>query len=254
MSSFIVHITTNREWIGLAFERENERLRCIGNGEGIPDIVVNAFDPTRDLFYSAPATLTPEQLSEEAIIHVPKIIREQGHRQILTSQLGEVILIQSIETERPAISPIAALAAVLERTGSVNTAIIEANNGGLIFAKRSGESAMLERRAMQAYISSHSLKEFIDLDSESRPIEFPDFIAEEIIVSGSDLDHFKDFDFPPLIRSHRISSEDFSGCCDFSDDALKHISEEPHRFTLAIGAAMIFDEILRESSVSIQVK
>jgi hypothetical protein len=241
----------NREWVGLTFERGNERLRCIGDGAGIPDIMVESFDPTRDLFYRAPATLTPEELSEEAVIHVPKIIREQGHRQIVPSQLGEIILIQSIETERPVIAPLAALAASLEQTGSVNTAIVQADNGGLIFVKRSGESSLQERRAMQAYISSHSLKEFIELDSESRAIEFPDFIAEEIIVSGSDLDHFSDFDFSPLIQSRRISMEDFSGC-DFTDDALKLVSQEPHRFTLAIGAAVIFDEILRESSNSLQ--
>jgi hypothetical protein len=254
VSSFIIHVTTKHEWVGLAFERGNERLRCIGTGGGIPDIVVDAFDPKSDVFYRSPITLTPEELREEAIIHVPKVIREQVHRQIVSSQLGERILIQSVETERPAISPLAALDAVLEQTGSVNSAIVQADNGGLVFVKRSGESVLQERRAMQVFISPLSLKEFIELDSESRSIEFPDFIAEEIIISGSDLDHFRSFDFSPLIQSRRISIDDFSSFCDFADDTLKYVSEEPHRFTLAIGAAMIFDEILRESDVPVQVR
>ncbi len=238
MGSFIVHTRTAREWVGLAFREEGESIVALATGEGVPDIVVPAFDPEHDLFYQSPEALTPEELEEEIRIHFPRSLTESIEGGPIASILGTAVLIQTMTGESLAISPLAALKRVLEVSGTVNAAILQADNGGLLFVRRAGET-------FSAHTSAHSLFEFQDLDAKSRENVFPDFTASEILLSGSDLDGFNDFEDNPLIVARRILMEDFSGLVEYSDEAASVVSLAPHRYTLAIGAASVYYSIRR---------
>jgi hypothetical protein len=238
MASFTLHCKTARDWSGLVFRDEPDRLLALAAGEGVPDIVVQAYDAERDLFYRTSDAIIPDELEEEVRIHFPKPLIERIEGRPFASSVGDSILIQIVEAGVSAISPLTALAHVLEFSGAVNAAILQADNGGLLFVRRAGEK-------FTAHASAHSLFEFQALDVESRDKVFPDFTATEILLSGSDLDRSNDFEDDPLIVARRIRIEDFKGLVDFSEDAANVVSAQPHLYTLAIGAAAVYSEIRR---------
>ena len=251
MSSFIIHSVTRREWSGLAFERDGMGLVCTGTGDGIPDVIVQAFDPDRDVFYSIPSPLSAGsplkgagELEEEVRVHFPDVLRQRANGRVFPSTLGGVVLMQDVDGEVPVLSPLASLAMILERTGSVNAAILQADNGGMMFLRRAGNAGI--NGALHAELSPRSLEEFIEIDEDARASYFPNFIADEIITSGSDIDHFTTLDIAPLTLARRISIEDFAALCQFTPDAMELVTAQPYRYTLAIGAAMLYDEILRQ--------
>ncbi len=241
MQRFIVHSITTQSALALAFEVHGERLICIGEADGIPDIIVQAFDPARDIFYRTPSPLTPEELEEESHIYVPKSLREQIDRRVLASTLGSSVLIQFVERLAPALSPLSAMRIVLEPLGSVNAALIETSNGGLCYVHRVGE-------VMDAHCSSHSLKDFLSLPPESREEVFPGFVASSVIFSGSDLDHFERHNLGEFVEARRISLADFAPLCDLTEIAARLVGENPYLYTLAIGAASVYATILRETT------
>lgn len=240
MQRFIVHSITTQSTLALAFEVHGERLICIGEADGIPDILVQAFDPTRDIFYRTPAPLTPDELEEESHIHVPKSLREQIDRRVLASTLGSSVLIQFVERLAPALSPLSAMRMVLEALDGVNATLLESNDGGLCYTHRVGEM-------MDAHCSSHSLKDFLSLPPQSREKVFPGFVAPDVIFSGSDLDHFERHNLGEFVEARRISLADFAPLCEFTESASQLIGESPWLFTLAVGAASVYAAILQDT-------
>jgi len=160
---------------------------------------------------------------------------------IAASSITGLVLMQYVPAECHAISPLAALEEILRATGSVNSAILSADNGGLLFVRRSGAD-------ITAHASDHSLKTFLELSYDERENIFPDFHASEIILSGPDIDGFENFDLGGSLETgRRISISDFTSICDFADDAAIIVQMNPHLYTLAIGAAAVFAAIVSEA-------
>ncbi len=158
---------------------------------------------------------------------------------IVPGTLDGLILMQHIPSASPAIPPLAALQKILKTTGSVNSAILHADNGGILFVHNGGKE-------FHPDVSAQSLNEFINLSSEECERIFPDFHASEIIMSGSDLDHFQNFDLAPLSTSRRITISDFAGLCEFTSEAKELVELNAHLYTLVIGAGAVYAEILQD--------
>jgi hypothetical protein len=238
MTRFTIHSITGHGALGLSFELATGRLICLGEADAMPDAIVQAFDPRQDIFYSTPAPLTPHELEVESEIHVPPSLRDQIDRRLLASTLGASVLMQFTEKLAPAISPLSALTMLLEQIGSVNAALLEANNGGIVWAHRAAEHS-------ECNIAAAALTELVNASTAERQKILADFGADTIVVSGSDVDHFEPFDFGDLTETRTIALADFAGICDFTEDASRHIGEAPHYFTLAIGAAAVYKTILQ---------
>ena len=207
----------------------------------IPRVVVQAFDPDRDIFYRSREKLTPEELSEEIEIHIPEPLSARMKDRIASSSIAGLALMQYVPADCHAISPLSALEGMLRATGSVNSAILQADNGGLLFVRSAGED-------ITAHASDYSLKTFLDLSYDGRENVFPDFHASEIIFSGSDIGVFDNFDLGDTLETaRRISISDFTSICDFTDDAAILVQMNPHLYTLAIGAASVFVAIMSEA-------
>ncbi len=140
---------------------------------------------------------------------------------------------QYVHPASPAISPLAALAEVLRADADVNFGILQADNGGILFIRRAGPNP-------EAHASAHSLKSFLDLERDERETHFPGFHADEVLVSGTDLDHFEHLDLGPMEIARRISMEDLSSVCECIPEARASIAPSPHFYTLAIGAARAY--------------
>ncbi|MDP4200646.1 MAG: hypothetical protein Q8922_14640 [Bacteroidota bacterium] len=237
MLQYLVHSITTHSALALAFELHGERLLCTGERNGIPDLIVQAYDPAHDISYRVPQEVTSPELEEESQIHVPKSLREQIDRHVLSSTLGSTVLHQFVQRLAPAISPLSALRMVLEPLDGVNAALIEANNGGLSYLHRIGENT-------DAQLASSSLKSFIEEYAEERSRLSPRPDASSIILSGFDLDHFENFDSDESRNIRVISIEDFVPLCDFTEDAVRLVGETPHLYTLAIGAACVYMAML----------
>jgi hypothetical protein len=224
--------STQAEGIGLEFEANVNILTAIGSAIAPFDVVVQAFDPIHDIFYHTQEALTPEELAEEVEIHVPRTLLQKLNSRVVPGTLGGLVLMQHISTSSPTISPLAALKEVLEATGSVNFAILQADNGGILFVRNAGMQ-------FHAGASAHSLKEFLKYSKEERERTFPDFHTSEIILSGYDLD------LGPEITSRRVAISDFTPICEFASEAGTLVETNPHRYTLVIGAAAVYAEILQ---------
>ena len=238
MGSFIVHTRTARDWIGLGFREEAESLIIIGAADGVPDILVPSYDPERDLFYRAPEAVTPEELEQELRIHFPKSFNTSVEGRPSGATIGDAVLIQSVNGDSLPISPLTSLRQVLESAGTVNAAILQADNGGLLFVRRAGEN-------FTAHASAHSLAAFLEMDAAARDEVFPDFTASELLISGSDLDHFTEFPSDRLTVARPIGLQDFDGLVTYSDEAVSAVSLAPHLYTLAIGAGSVYSSIRR---------
>ncbi len=225
----------------LLFEVEHGQVTAIGPVENTPDIIVQSFDPSHDIFYLSPDTLTPDELSEEVAIHFPLPLRERMDKRLISGSIGGLVLMQCINNSISGINPLAAFNEILRLAGSVNSAILQADLGGLLFVKRSGVE-------LQAYASARSLKEFLAKTADERNHIFPDFHALEILLSGSDLDHFENIDLGPLTTSRRISISDFQPICGFTPEATAVVELNPHLYTHVIGAAAVYAEIMTESN------
>src|ERR1700722_9143679 len=97
----------------------------------VPDVqrvVVQAFNPGRDVLFNSPEKLTPEELSEEIAIHVPDSLRARIKERVAASSVAGLALMQYVPADCHAISPLAALEEILHKTGSVNSAILQADN------------------------------------------------------------------------------------------------------------------------------
>jgi hypothetical protein len=228
------------ESVSLLFEIAEDRLIAVGEAQPPFDAIVQSFDPNRDIFYRAPERLTPEELAEEVDIHLPESLRQTLNSRVVPGMLDGLMLMQHIPSACPAIPPLAALEKMLRATGSVNSAILHADNGGILFVRNAGTE-------LHAGASAHSLKAFLSLSEEEREHVLPDFHASEFLLSGYDLDHFQNFDLGQLSTSRRIAISDFTGLCEFTSEAATLVEMNPHLYTLAIGAAAIYAEIFNES-------
>jgi hypothetical protein len=218
LQRFTVHSLTTHGALGLTFEIRGNSLICITESQGLPDIIVQAYDPEHDIAYRSPAPLTPGELEEESHIHIPASLRNQIDRRVLASTLGTQVLMQYTEKLAPAISPLAALRAVLEAIEGVNSAIVEANNAAFVTVHRAANS-------IEAVLSSQK----------------PDAPAEIILLSGSD--DIEQNDVEPVVTKH-ISIEDFGNLCQFTEESLAIVAESPRHYTLAIGAARVYFEMI----------
>jgi hypothetical protein len=212
---FTVHSLTTHGALGLAFEIRGNQLVCTGESLDLPEIILQAYDPAHDIAYRSPAPLTPAELEEESHIHIPPLLRNQIDRRVLVSTLGTQVLMQYTEKMCAAISPLAALRAVLDAVEGVNAAIVEANNGAFATLHRAAN-------AVDATLSNTN----------------PEILAEITIFSGSD-----QIELPSMARW--ISIQDFSLLCQFTEDGLAIVAEAPQYYTLAIGAARVYFEMIR---------
>ena len=226
------------EVFGLEFNLNDKELIAIRSAKAPFDITMQSFDPIRDIFYRAPESLTAEELAEEVEIQVPRSLRQKLNSQVMPGTLDGLVLMQHI-TSSPAISPLTALKKVLETTGSVNSSILQADNGGILFVRNAGLQS-------HAGASAHSLKEFLNFSKEERERIFPEFYATEVLLSGYDLDHFQDLDLGPEITSRRIALSDLTSICEFTAEARSAIEMNPHLYTLVIGAASVCADILQD--------
>jgi len=207
----------------------------------LPRIVVQGFNPERDIFYRAPEKLTPDELAEEIGIHIPQPLRSRMKDRVTASSIAGLVLMQFVPADRLAISPLVALEEILRAIGSVNSAILEAGNGGLLFVRRAGTE-------INALASAHSLKEFLNMTIAERENIFPYFNASEIIISGSEVDNPENLDLSDKLETaRRISISDFSSIADFADDAAILVQQNPHLYTLTIGAASVFATIASDA-------
>ena len=224
----------------LAFDLEGSKLIATGEADGHPDVVVHTFDPNRDIFYRVPEPLTPDELTEEIAIHVPASLRDSADRRFIPGSIDGFIIIQSGFSSLPAISALAALNQVLRAAGSVNSAILQAENGGMLWVRKSGIET-------HAGASARSLKDFLAFSEEEREHIFPDFHASEVFFSGADLDHFQNLNLEPISTSRRITLSEFSSLCEFTSEVATLVGMNPHLYTLVIGAAAVYAKILRGS-------
>ena len=225
--------------VSLAFETDGKKLTALGHTDAPLDVTVQSFDPAHDIFYRAPEPLTPEELAGEVDIHVPKPLQQKINGRMMPGTLDGLVLMQHNASTRPSIPPLAALEKILRATGSINSAILQADHGGILFVHNAGME-------FHAGASPHSLKEFLDLSTEERERVFPDFHALEILLSGSDLDHFQNLDLGSVSTSRRIEFSDFTSLCEFTSEAATLVEVNLHLYTLIIGAAVVYAEILHE--------
>lgn len=218
MQRFTVHTLTAHGALGLSFEIRDGALVCHGESQGLPDIIVQAYDPLHDVAYASPSPLSPHELEEESHIHIPKSLRDQIDRRVLASSLGTQVLMQYTERLCPAISPLAALRALLEPIEGINAAIIEANNGAFAVVHRIANN-------VEAMFSN----------------ELPEAPADLIVLSGSD-DSASEYVEPAVTR--RITIEDFGNFCQFTEDAFAVVAESARYYTLAIGAAAVYKAMI----------
>lgn len=238
MTSFTIEARSDALTVSLSCEAGDGRLIVLGMGQGIPDLVVQAFQPTRDIFYrlpeaTMPVAMTPEELVEEAAIHVPQPLHHVPQGRLVPSTQGGLVLMQYVHPAYPAISPLTALGEFLRLEADVNFGILQADNGGLLFIHRAGAE-------IYAYASAHSLKAFLDLPPGERNSHFPNLHADELLMSGGDLDHFENIDLGPISEARKISFTDFFPLCEFTPEAASLIGQNPHLYTLAIGAARAY--------------
>jgi hypothetical protein len=227
--------------LGLTFGMNGTGLIAISPATTPFDVTVQPFDPDRDIFYHTSESLTPEDLAEEIEIHVPRSLRDKLNTRLTSGTLGNFVMMQSISSGSPAITPLAALEKILSPIGTVNSAILQADNGGTLFIRKSGNDH-------SAATSTHSLKEFLNLSTDERERSLLNFQASEIIVSGSDLDHFENLDLGSLTSSRRITISDLSSFCNFTSESAAIVETNPHLYTLVIGAAAVYAEI-RDSTI-----
>jgi hypothetical protein len=225
--------------ISLAFEMDGKKLIALDHTDGQPNVKIQGFDPAHDIFYHVPESLTPEELADEVEIHVPKPLQQRMDTRVTPGTLDGLILMQHILSSSPSIPPLAALEKILRATGSVNSAIIQADHGGILFVHNAGME-------FHAGASAHSLKKFLELSKEERERIFPDFHALEILLSGSDLDHFQNLDLGSVSTSRRIEISDFTPICVFTSEAAALVEPNPHLYTLIIGAAAVYADIVYE--------
>jgi hypothetical protein len=237
---FVIESKNRLESAVLAFELDAEKLICLGETPLAPTFRVPAFDPQTDVFYRSPDKLTPVELAEETNIHFPEHLLEHTGKRVTAASLRGAVLLQSIAKDTLSISPLAALQEVIEKTGSVNSAILEVSNGGLLFVRRSGAET-------RAHFSTHSFEEFAALSEEERDLVFPDFSALEILVSGPDVERLSHFNFGQMHVVRKIAISDFLSLCEFTEDAMKTIESNPPFYTTAFGAASIVATIAREA-------
>jgi hypothetical protein len=232
---------TKAEGIALAFETDGNKLIALGPANAPFDVTVQTFDPNRDIFYRAPESLTPEELAAEVEIHVPHSLRQKLNGRLASGTLDGFVLMQNISSACAAISPLTVLKRILRQAGNVNSSILQADHNGILFIRNAGVD-------YHAGASAHSLKEFLDLSEEERKNVFPDFHASEILLSGSRLDDFENLNLRSLSTSRRIAISDFTGICEFTPEAATLIEANPQLYTLVIGAAAIYAEILQENN------
>jgi hypothetical protein len=234
---------TKAESIALAFETDGNKLIALGPANAPFDVTVQMFDPNRDIFYHSPESLTPEELAEEVEIHVPRSLKQKLNGRLVSGTLDGFVLIQNILSACPTISSLPVLKRILCVAGSVNSAILQADGNGILFVRNAGME-------FHAGASAHSLKAFLNLSEEEREHVFPDFHASEILLSGSGLDNFENLNIGPLSTSRRIAISDFLGLCEFTPEAATLVEANPQLFTLVIGAAAVYAEILQESKLN----
>ena len=233
MIRFTIEARSDALAVSLACEAGEGRLIVLGAGLGIPDLVVQAFRPAMDIFYRTPELLTPEELAEEVAIHVPQSLHQIPQGRLVPSTLDGLVIMQYVEPAFPAISPLAALGECLRLEADVNFGILQADNGGLLFAHRAGAE-------IPAYATAHSLKSFLELSADERESLFPTIHAQELLISGSDVDHFENLDLGPITKARKISMADFLPLCEFTAEAATLIEQNPHLYTVAIGAARAY--------------
>ena len=233
MKSFTIESQGRQANISIRFEAGDGRLICLEESSSLPDAIVPSFRCEEDIYYRSPTGLSPDELAEEVSIHIPESMREVPKGRIAPSAFGTLVLMQYVHPAFPAISPLTALAEILRADADVNFGILQADNGNLLFARRAGND-------FEGYASTHSLKTFFELPRDEREAHFPGFHADEVVVSGGDLDHFEDIDLGPMEITRRITLEDLRTGCEFTEASQKMIERAPHLYTVAIGAARAF--------------
>lgn len=241
MRPFLIQSVNNHEAVTLAFEVDGARLNCLGEEGGIPNAIVQAFDPVRDISYELPEPLTVGELEEEARIHVPASLRKQIDRVLMPSTLGHKVLMQFVERLAPAISPLSALASPVVAAGGANAALLQADDSALTFVRRAGEE-------IEPFFAPFPLTQLLVMSPETRERVVPGFNASEVLVAGYDVDRIERFALDPLVTARRIAPADLAAICTFAESS--NITEENlNRYTLAIGAAWVYATIQREGSL-----
>jgi len=230
---FIVEAHSEVFAVSLSCEAGEGRLIVLGPASGIPDLTVQAFHPAKDIFYRTPEVLTPDELAQEAAIHVPQSLNRIPQGRLVPSTLDGLVLMQHVIPAFPAISPLVALGEFLREEANVNFGILQADNGGLLFVHRAGV-------VIHAYASAHSLKSYLELPADARESIFPNIHAEELLITGSDLDHFEPDELGPIIKARRISIADVLPLCECTSEATSLIEPNPNLYALAIGAARVY--------------
>jgi len=236
---FVIESKSRNNSTLLAFEIVAGKLICLGDMAGSASIRVPAFDPEFDISFRTPEKLSPEELKNEIAIHFPEHLLERTGRKVVASSMMGAVLLQPQAVDVTAISPISALAEVVKKVGSVNSAMLEAANDGLLFVRRSGDD-------LTAHFSTHSITEFAALSEKERDDVFSDFSALEILVSGPDVSHFTDFDLDRIQFTRKIAMSDLESMCNFSEEGSKLVELNPALYTTVIGAASIIATIASE--------
>ncbi len=227
----------------LAFEIHENGLTAIGLAHAPFDIVVQNFDPSRDIFYRTPEPLTPDELAEEIEIHVPQSLRQRIKNRIVSGTMGSFVLMQNTSSATPVIPPLTALEKILKGAGNVNFAILQADNNGILFVRNAGNE-------IHADASTRSLKEFLTLGHDERERDFPDFHASEILLSGNDLGGSQSLDLTLVTGSRRIAIPDFTSICHFTPETATLVETNPSLYALVVGAAAVYADILQESKLN----
>ena len=230
-------IHTSRPASALDFEIVDGRLLAVGIGKEPFDLIVHPFDPSNDIFYRTPEPLTPEELEEEIGIHVPVSLHNSLGRKPVASSLGDFLLIQMCDSAFRTIPLFAALKKVLLANETVNSAILHAEEGGIAYVRNAGIDFF-------GGTTVHSLREFLELSSDERNVIFPDIHAANILVSGSDVQYFDELKLDAFSSIRKITIADLEPLCGFSEESRKIVTESPHIFSLTIGAAAVYSEII----------
>ena len=250
MSSFVIHSHDKTSRLGaptgvaagpgLAFD--DECLIALRVDEQGPEAaLIQEIDLTRDLFYHVPGSITPELLEREIELHIPKALRAHTSHRPLASTLGDAILIQIVEGNAPYLSPLTALSALLNATGSVRTGILHAACGGLLFVHRTLDG-------LRARVRPISIQTFVAMSPAERREVFPGFEPEGIMLSGPDLDRVTTSTAAEARWMRRaITIDDLKTALDISAEAEAMIADAPHRYTLVTGAAAIYAAVRREA-------
>ncbi len=221
----------------IEFEIVNGGLVALGTGSEPFDVVIQPFDASSDIFYRSPEPLTADKLTEEIAIHIPGPLHDSIGTKPIISSLGDFVLIQICDPAFFTIPLFAALKKILVANETINSAVLHADHGGIAYIRNAGNEFF-------GGTTAHSLREFIGLPSSERNSIFPDIHAANILVCGSDVQYFDELQLDAFSSIRASTMADIETLCELTPKARSIVTESPHLFTLTLGAAAAYAEIL----------